>query len=127
VYIDTKHSQVGAPDGTLSYSDDIKVLIKKRRHLAEQFPDAEHIMVITSNKPAQQADGRPHTAATLLHIDCIPDPRTCLIILTGDSLAWALAPTFAHFLVGLPRVRPAFCFDLVEISQNWKQEVLATT
>ncbi len=62
VYIDTKHTQIGAPaDDALSYSDDIKALISKRRYLAEQFPEEEHITVITSNKRAQQPGGKPHT------------------------------------------------------------------
>ena len=104
IYIDTKHAQIGARrDDALSYGDDIKALIEKRCHLADQFPDAEHIMVITSNKRAQQPDGQPHTAATLLRSPSAPapaaDPRTCLITATHDSLAWATSPTFAHFLV----------------------------
>jgi hypothetical protein len=110
VYIDTKHTQIGAQtDDALSYGDDVKALINKRRYLADQFPDEEHIMVITSNKRAQQPGGKSHTAATLLRIlpgsggaNADPtDPRTCLITSTNDSLAWAMAPTFAHFLVGL--------------------------
>ena len=67
-------------------------------------------MVITSNKRAQQPGGKPHTAATLLRVPTTGrggankgatsvDPRTCIITATDDSLAWALSPTFAHFLV----------------------------
>jgi hypothetical protein len=112
IYIDTaKHAQIGArSDDALSYGDDIKALIEKRCHLARQFPDAEHILVITSNKRAQQQmpDGQSHTAATLLRSPSASgatpsapaaDPRTCLITATDDSLAWAMSPTFAHFLV----------------------------
>lgn len=99
VYIDTKHTQIGAPaDDALSYSDDIKALISKRRYLAEQFPEEEHIMVITSNKRAQQPGGKPHTAATLLRVPTAGrnettsvDPRTCIITVTDDSLAWAMS------------------------------------
>jgi hypothetical protein len=110
VYIAAKHGETQG--GTLSYSDDIKPQITKRRYLARQLCDEEHIMVITSNKRAQRPGGEPHTAATLL---CIPggnngggdgggeakeaDPGTCLITSTDDSLAWAMGPTFARFLV----------------------------
>jgi hypothetical protein len=55
-------------DDALSYGDDLKEVIIKRRLLADQFPDEEHIMVITSNKRAQQPGGKSHTAATLLRI-----------------------------------------------------------
>ena len=107
VYIDTKHTQIGAPaDDTLSYSDDVKALINKRRFLAEHFPEEEHIMVITSNKRAQQPGEKPHTAATLLRVPTAGrnettsvDPRTCIITATDDSLTWAMSPTLAHFLV----------------------------
>ena len=115
VYINAKHGET--QDNTLSYGADIKGLITKRRHLADQFCNEEHIMVITSNKRTQRPGGESHTAATLL---CIPggnkggggggggdgggeaneaDPGTCLIMLTDDSLAWAMGPTFARFLV----------------------------
>jgi hypothetical protein len=116
VYIDAKHSE--SQDDTLSYSDDIKAQINKRRYLAGQFPTEEHIMVITTNKRAQRPGGGSHTATTLL---CCPGPggsdggggdgkdaanedpaidqRTCLITSTDDSLAWAMGPTFARFLV----------------------------
>jgi hypothetical protein len=110
VYIDTKHTMIGATtDDALSYSDDIKALINKRRFLEDKFPDEEHIMVITSNKHAQLPKGKSHMAATLLRIPTgrgggadqgtTTDPRTCIITATDDSLAWAMAPTFAHFLV----------------------------
>jgi len=113
VYVAAKHGET--QDDTLSYGADIKGLITKRRHLADQFCDEEHIMVITSNKRVQRPGGEPHTSATLL---CIPggnkggggggdgggevkeaDPGTCLITSTDDSLAWAMGPTFARFLV----------------------------
>jgi hypothetical protein len=66
-------------------------------------------MVITTNKRAQRPGGESHTATSLL---CSPggvgdevnegravDQRTCLITSTDDSLAWAMGPTFARFLV----------------------------
>jgi hypothetical protein len=61
-------------------------------------------MVITTSKRAQRPGGESHTASTILcspggEAANKPDLRTCLITSTDDSLAWAMGPIFARFLV----------------------------
>jgi len=85
--IDTKHT-------SLVSKNTVPKLLKKRQLLEDNLPQFNHLLIIASNKRAQQRSDLPHTAESLKL-----DNKTCVISNTDDCLFWALSPTISPLVI----------------------------